>query len=101
MEEEFRLGCPAARRALRPGLVLATGTHRFPILDLTADSCLLETPDSATLRGYGDIYDGDRHVAQCLIVLAAPEGAFLRCFFKRRTPFRLEPPRDFAPRDRG
>jgi hypothetical protein len=84
------------RRPTRPGLVLEAGSWRFPIVDLTGESVLIEARDSATLRGYADIYDGDRHVAQCLIVLAAPEGALLRCSFKRRTPFRLDPPADYA-----
>jgi hypothetical protein len=86
----------AERRPVRPGLVLEAGTRRFAILDLTAESCLIEAPDSACLRGYADIYDGERHMAQCLIVLAAPEGDLLRCTFKRRTAFRLVPPVDYA-----
>lgn len=86
----------AERRATRPGLVLEAGTRRFPIIQMTGESVLIEAQDSATLRGYADIYDGDRHVAQCLIVLAAPEGPLLRCSFKRRTPFRIDPPADYA-----
>ena len=54
---------PLARRPVRPGLVLEAGTRRFPILDLTSDSCLIEAPDSATLRGYADIFDGSRHLS--------------------------------------
>ena len=50
----------------------------------------------ACVRAGVDIFDGDKHVAHCLIVLAAPEGPFLRCIFKRRTAPRLDPPRDFA-----
>jgi hypothetical protein len=88
---------PEARRPVRPGLVLEAGTRRYSILDLAADGCLIEAPDAALPCGYGDIWDGDRHLARCLIVLAAPEGALLRCTFKRRTAFRLEPPADFAP----
>lgn len=84
------------RAQARPGLVLEAGTRRFPIFKLSADSCLIMAPDSATLRGYADIYEGDRHLAQCLILLAAPEGEFLRCSFKRRTAFRLDPPQDYA-----
>ena len=88
--------CGSARRPVRPGLVLEAGTRRFAILDLAADSVLIEAPDSACLRGYADIWDGPRHLAQCLIVVASPEGGLLRCAFKRRTPFRQEPPRDYA-----
>jgi len=96
MGQQFLQSGPLARRAVRPALVLEAGTRRFPILDLTADSCLIEAPDSATLRGYADIYDGERHLSQCLIMLAAPEGDLLRCTFKRRTAFRLDPPRDYS-----
>lgn len=86
----------ARREATRPGLMLAAGSRKFPILDLRDDSCLIEAPDSAMLRGFADLYDGDRHIAECLLLLAAPEGDLLRCAFKRRTNFRLEPPRDYA-----
>ncbi len=96
MGQQYHQTGPLARRAVRPGLVLAAGTRRFPILDLTADSCLIEASDSATLRGYADIYDGERHLSQCLLVLAAPEGELLRCSFKRRTAFRVDPPQDYA-----
>ena len=88
---------PIARRPVRPGLVLQAGSRRFPILDLDHESCLIEAPDSAALRGFADIYDGERHLAQCLILLAAPEGDLLRCTFKRRTASRLDPPADYAP----
>lgn len=93
---DLPMDIPAPRRRARPGLVLAAGTRRFPILELASDSCLIAAHDSATLRGYADIYDGDAHVAKCLIVIAAPEGDLLRCAFKQRAPFRLEPPLDYA-----
>ncbi len=88
-------GPPPSRR-MRPGLTLAAGSRRFPILDLSDDSCLIEARDSSALRGYADLYDGDRHLAQCLLLLAVPEGDLLRCSFKRRTAFRLDTPRDYA-----
>lgn len=94
--DEAVFGRAAARRAFRPGLVLAAGARRFPILELGPDSCVIEAADSAVLRGYADIYDDGRHVAECLLVMAAPEGDLLRCAFKRRTPFRLTPPADYA-----
>ncbi len=61
-----------------------------------ADDCLIEALDSGVPRGFVDIFDGPTHVAHCLIVLAAPDGPYLRCTFKRRTAPRLDPPRDFA-----
>ena len=72
------------------------GARRFPVVAMGAEGCLIEAHDGAVPRGFVDIFDGDRHVAHCLIVLAAPEGPFLRCSFKRRTAPRLDPPRDFA-----
>jgi hypothetical protein len=92
MDERAGGGTGRAGRAM----VLESGSLRFPILDLKPESCLIEAPDGAALRGFADIWDGERHVATCLIVLAAPEGENLRCCFKRRTPARSEPPADFA-----
>lgn len=77
-------------------LSLESGARRFPILSLGPESCLIEAPDGARLRGYADILDGDRLVATCLVVLAAPEGPYLRCTFKRRTTPRNSPPADYA-----
>jgi hypothetical protein len=77
-------------------LAMACGPHRFPVVAMGSDGCLIDAPDGFVPRGFADIYDGDRLVAQCLIVLAAPEGPFLRCSFKRRTEARAGPARDFA-----
>jgi hypothetical protein len=77
-------------------LTLECGPRRFPIVAVSAESCLIESPDGTVPRGFVDIFDGERHVAHCLIVLAAPEWPHLRCFFKRRTAPRLDPPPDFA-----
>ena len=77
-------------------LVMKSGRGRFPVVAIGAESCLIEAAVGTAPRGLVDIYDGERHVAECLIVLAAPEGPFLRCLFKRRTASRLDPPPDFA-----
>ncbi len=78
-------------------LTLESGSRRFPILALGRDSCLIAVEGDVALRGFADIFDGERHVEHCLIVLAAPEGEHLRCFFKHRTPWRPGPPADYAP----
>lgn len=84
-------------KTTRAALSLESGARRFPILSLGPESCLIEAADGARLRGYADILDGDRLVATCLVVLAAPEGPYLRCTFKRRTTPRSTPPADYAP----
>jgi hypothetical protein len=70
------------------------GTH-YPIVSEDASSCLIEAPDRVRLRGYADIYDGDRHRAHCLVVLSQSEGAFLRVIYKRRTEARSGPAPDY------
>lgn len=98
MEERTIAGGLPERRAGRRAraLRLESGSGRFPILSLDPESCLIEAPAGAHLRGFADIFEGERHVATCLIVLAAPEGPYLRCAFKRRTIPRTAPPPDFA-----
>jgi hypothetical protein len=86
---------PRAASAL--GLWLAVGGRRFDIRARSADSCLIVAGPQDHFRGSADIYEGDRHIAQCLIVLAEPEGGYRRLTFKRCTPVRQSPARDFAP----
>ncbi len=94
--EERAIPTGAIVRGKARAMRLESGNRRFPILSLGPDGCLIEAPDGARLRGFADIFDGEIHVATCLIVLAAPEGPFLRCTFKRRTVPRTAPPADFA-----
>jgi hypothetical protein len=75
---------------------LECGARRYPIVAYGEESCLIESADGSMPRGLVDLFDGERHLAHCLIVLAAPEWPYLRCFFKRRTAPRIDPPRDFA-----
>lgn len=79
------------------GLWLAVGGRRFDIRARNSDSCLIVAGPEDRFRGRADIYDGDRHLAQCLIVLAEPEGGYRRLTFKRCTPVQPGPARDFAP----
>jgi hypothetical protein len=92
--EERAIDAGSGRRGRR--LVMESGRGRFPIVAIGPESCLVEIPEGAVPRGLVDIFDGERHLAHCLIVLAAPEWPYLRCFFKRRTASRLHPPPDFA-----
>ena len=77
-------------------LTLVSGARRFPILSFGPLGCLIAAPAGVGLRGFADILEGERLVATCLVVLAAPEGDYVRCTFKRRTVPRTEPPADFA-----
>jgi len=79
-----------------PGMVLRTAHDGYRILDIGADSCLVEAPRGGVTRGYADIYQGERQVERCLIVLTETEGSMQRCTFKQRTVARATPPADFA-----
>jgi hypothetical protein len=92
--EERAIGAEPARR--EAGVVMECGRRRFPVIEIASDGCLIEPGDGGVPRGLVDIFDGERHMAQCLIVLAEPQGRYLRCTFKRWTPSRLGPPQDFA-----
>lgn len=83
-------------RSAGANLVLRTGTGRFRILEIGASDCVIEAANCSALRGRADIFDGDRQVSTCLITVAAPDGVYLRCAFKRRTPVRSGPARDFV-----
>jgi hypothetical protein len=91
--EERAIGSGGGRRGRE--LVMECGSRRFPVVAIGSDGCLIDAHDGFVPRGFADIFEGDRHVENCLIVLAAPEGPFLRLAFKRRTAPRLDPPRDF------
>jgi hypothetical protein len=79
-------------------LTLECGSRRYPIVAFGPDSCLVEMPaDGVMPRGVVDVWDGERHMIHGLIVLAAPEWPYQRCYFKLRTAPRASPAPDFAP----
>ena len=85
----------APPRGRLPALWLEIGARRFPIVDLDRDSCLIDASPTAALRGNAAIFDGEEQLAQCLIMVAAPEGRGQRLIFKRRTEVRAMPAVDF------
>lgn len=87
----------APRKPQRRSLVIG-GAH-FPIVSENPTSCLIQAPPGLPagmrMRGYADIYDGERHRAHCLVVLCRAEGEFLRVIYKQRTEARRDPPADY------
>jgi len=67
----------------------------YPILDLWDDGFTIAADVAPTLRGYVDLYDGARQMAQCLIVRSDADGDVLAYTFKRRTDVTGGPPVDF------
>lgn len=93
--ESGRFG-PSPEHPAAPGMVLRMANGAFRILEIGPDGCLIEAGRDAVLSGFADIYQNEQQMARCLIVAGMAEGTVMRCAFKRRTPARLDPPRDFA-----
>ncbi|MFE3836831.1 hypothetical protein [Pseudogemmobacter sonorensis] len=90
LPKELRDGFEAARkRALRrhSRLHIELGGVVFPVLRYWENGFALRADVSPrALRGLVDLFDGPRHIFQCLIIASEIEGDELTCIFKRATP---------------
>ncbi|WP_296763521.1 hypothetical protein [Sediminimonas sp.] len=84
----------AARRSSR--LRLRVDGETWPVLRLWDGGFALEADEAPHLRGLVDLYDGGRHLSQCLIVASAQEGGEMHYEFKRITAAHDSAPVDFA-----
>ena len=76
LPKEVRDGFEAARKRdarRRARLRVRVGGAVFPVLRLSEDEMQLDASLTPHLRGLVDLYDGARHVAQCLIVASTME----------------------------
>ena len=89
LPKEVREGLEAARmKDLRrkSRLRVQVGAAVFPVLRFWHNGFALDADLSpGKLRGLVDVYDGSRHVFQCLIVASGIENGELVCDFKRAT----------------
>lgn len=67
----------------------------YRVLRLTSEGFVLDRDAAPKLRGLVDLYDGGRHLSQCLIVAAAEEGDEMIYDFKRNTAAGDGAPLDF------
>lgn len=87
----------AARTALRRSsrLCVHDGDNVYRILRLWDGGFAMDAEDAPNLRGFVEIYDGSRHLYQCLVV-ASHEDAGERIFdFKWSTAVADRPALDF------
>lgn len=83
-----------ARRASARLRVEADGkTH--PILRSWENGFALDAAEAPHLRGLVDLYDGARHLSQCLIVASSEEAGEVQFEYKRMTEAVGEQPLDF------
>ena len=98
LPKEVREGLEAARLAsLKKAsrLRVMVGDEFFPVLGLWKDGFVVEQETAPALRGLVDLYDGSRHLYQCLIVASEAEAGEMRYEFKRSTAVSDQAPLDF------
>ncbi|MGL4236547.1 hypothetical protein [Tabrizicola sp.] len=99
LPKEVREGLEAARKKdqkRKSRLRVQVGDTVYPVLRFWQDGFALDADFSPSkLRGLVDIYEGSRHVFQCLIVASFIENGELVCDFKRVTAVSERAPLDF------
>ncbi|WP_333830637.1 hypothetical protein [Pararhodobacter sp.] len=99
LPEDIRQGIAAAqRRSLRRGSRLCVHVNDavFPVLRLWETGFAVDARRVPRLRGLVDIYDGPRHIRQCLIIASENDGNEMSYDFKRATVIAEDPVRDYA-----
>ena len=98
LPKEVREGLELARKqALRKKsrMKVKAGDRTFTVLRYWDDGFALDLDDAPHLRGLVDVYDGGRHLSQCLII-ASEEGPGEMVFeFKRATAATDSAPLDY------
>ena len=98
LPKEVREGLDAARRQAqtrKSRLRVQVGEAVFPVLRFWHDGFALDGALTPHLRGLVDVYDGARHIFQCLIVASSEENGDLVCEFKRSTHVTDKAPLDY------
>jgi len=99
LPKEVREGLEMARkRSLRrkSRLRVHTDDEIFPVLRFWETGFALDVENAPQLRGLVDLYDGSRHLYQCLIIASDEENSEMIYEFKRSTLAVDKAPLDFA-----
>jgi hypothetical protein len=98
LPKEVREGLEAARKRdqkRKSRLRVHVGEAVFPVLRFWDEGFALDASLTPNLRGLVDVYDGARHIFQCLIIASTTENGELVCDFKRSTMVADKVPLDF------
>ncbi|MEL7254484.1 MAG: hypothetical protein AAFZ04_02660 [Pseudomonadota bacterium] len=96
---DVQAGLDAARKqALRNKhrLRVQAGERVYRVINAWENGFSLELAGEDTLRGRVDLYDGARHLSQCLIVACEEDGDEMRFEYKRMTEASETQPLDFV-----
>lgn len=99
LPEAVRKGLEDARKAalkLNSRLCVHDGDDVYRILQMWGDGFTLERGAADKLRGRVEIYDGARHLYQCLVVGSSEAGCVRRFDFKWLHPVSQNPALDFV-----
>ncbi len=98
LPKEVQLGLDAARRAAHlksHRLRVEVDGTPYRIVRAWRGGFAVDAADAPHLRGRVDLFDGARHLSQCLIVAASDEGAEWHFDYKRMTEATGSQPIDF------
>ena len=98
LSDDIRASLMAAQKAMMKNasrLRVLAGNAVYPVIHQWDGGFSVLSEDAPKLRGFVDLYDGTRHLAQCLIVASEEDGDQVRYEFKRATPAQDHAPVDF------
>lgn len=98
LPKDVQEGLDAARRlarARKSRLRVRMGEQSLPVLRLWDSGFALDAGTAPRLRGLVDVYEGTRHLCQCLVVASSQDGGEMVYDFKRATAAADHPARDF------
>lgn len=98
LSKEIQAGLDAARmEGLRKASRLRLDVHGqiYPVLRMRKNGFSVAAEDAPHLRGLVDLYDGARHLFQCLIVASEEDSGEMHYEFKRATAVATRAALDF------
>ena len=98
LPKEVREGLEMARKRdqrKKRRLRVPAGEQTFTILRYWDEGFALDVDDAPHLRGLVDVYDGSRHLSQCLIIASEEDAGEMVYEFKRETMATGDAPLDY------
>lgn len=98
LPKEVREGLKLARKQAlikKSRLRIHVGENVFPVLHYWESGFSLDAENAPHLRGLVDLYDGSKHLYQCLIVASQLDDGEMAYEFKRSTAVVDKAPLDF------
>ncbi|MFA9229951.1 MAG: hypothetical protein RIR95_1568 [Pseudomonadota bacterium] len=84
-----------AKLTRRSRLRVRVGAREFPIVKLWDEGLIIDASHTTHLHGLVDVFDGSRHILECLIIASSVEHGQLICGFKRSTMVTENPALDY------